>query len=610
MLLAAVFTAFLAPLALTPHLLFYYDITPKIAFLLLGAAIALALTFKEFDSLRAFCGTPYGRLYAAATGAAIALAGIATLFSAYPRLAWNGATWRRLGGLTECAMLIASLWIAATALRAAKRMAWLLRAMCAAGLLSALYGITQYFGWDPLLPKAGYEAGEGIYRIVRPPGTLGHSDYFAAFLLWPIFIGSGLWRNERVAVFRMLGAAAAATGAIAILLSGSRGAVLGLIAGVVVLAAVLRPSVRAMATAVALSAVALGGFYVSPAGDRMRARVHWIGEDRVGGARPLLWRDSLKMAAARPLTGFGLDSFVAEFPHYQSEQLAREYPDFYHESPHNIFLDVLTAEGVPGLLLLVGIVAAGLSGAVLSGARSPLLPGLVASLIAHQFIVFIAPTAFYFYMGAGLLAGSGLSRSGPAPIPAWWKPATLAAGLAAAAFLSVMTYRMVAADASLATVQRRLDANDPRGAAEAYRKALDWSGPDATADLYFSRRWAAAAASASDTMSKLYFGQIAAGAASLATKSPEQLQNAWYNLAVLEASSNNAPAVEYGLRASIAAAPVWYKPHWSLARLLASEGRLPEAEAEARRALYLDGEKDTEVVSTMHEILGSRDARP
>ncbi len=363
MLLAAALTAFFAPLALTPHLLFYYDITPKIAFLLLGAAIALALTFKELDSLRAFCGTPYGGLYAAATGAGIALAGIATLLSAHPGLAWNGSTWRRMGGLTECATFIAALWIAACALRSTERMAWLLRAICAAGLLSALYGIAQYFGWDPFLPKAGYEAGEGVYRIVRPPGTLGHSDYFAAFLLWPVFLGIGLWRDERDSAFRILGASTAATGSIAILLSGSRGAVLGLIAGVFVLAAVLRPSMRAAAAAVALAAVALGGFYLSPAGERMRARAHWIGEDRVGGARPLLWRDSLKMAAAKPLTGFGLDTFIAEFPHYQSEELAREYPDFYHESPHNIFLDALTAEGVPGLLILVSIVAAGLSAA-------------------------------------------------------------------------------------------------------------------------------------------------------------------------------------------------------------------------------------------------------
>jgi hypothetical protein len=173
-----------------------------------------------------------------------------------------------------------------------------------------------------------------------------------------------------------------------------------------------------------------------------------------------------------------------------------------------------------------------------------------------------------------------------------------------------MAYRLTAADLALAQVQRRLDANDARGAAEAYRQALNRSAGGVTADLDLSRRWAAVAMHASDTMSKLYYGQVATGVASLATKSPEQQQNAWYNLAIFEASANDARAVEYSLRAAISAAPVWYKPHWALARLLAKEDRLQEAEPEARRALYLDGGKDAEVVSTVNEILSSAAPRP
>ena len=283
--------------------------------------------------------------------------------------------------------------------------------MCAAGLLTSLYGIAQYFGWDPLLPKAGYEAGEGIFRIVRPPGTLGHSDYFAAFLLWPVFAGIGLLREERIASGRILGAAAAATGMIAILLSGSRGAWLALIAGLCVLAAMLRPRLRAVAKAAALAALALGAFYLSPAGERLRARVHWIGEDRAGGARPLLWRDSLRMATAKPLTGFGLDTFVAEFPHYQSEDLARaSIRTSLTNRRTTYFWTRSRRRACPGLLLLVCVTLAGVAGGWRSRPQnSPrnsmlavaLLPGFVASLVAHQFVVFTAPTAFYFYLVAG-----------------------------------------------------------------------------------------------------------------------------------------------------------------------------------------------------------------
>jgi O-antigen ligase len=620
--LAALAAVFFAPLILTPHLLFYFDITPKVVLLLLAAAVAFAFCSQQLDSFAALWGTRPGRWYCLGAGAAVALAGITTALSSHRALAWGGASWRRLGAVTEFALIFAATAIAAYVLRDRARLIWLLRCVCAAGSITAVYGIVQYFGWDPFLPRAGYEAGEGIFQIVRPPGTLGHSDYFGAFLLWPIFAGIGLLRADS-RLGRALGVFACASGAAAIVLSGSRGSILALLAGLCALAALLRPNLRAVAAAGMVAAVALAGFYFSPAGERLRARAHWIGEDRAGGARPLLWRDTLRMAAAKPLTGFGLDTFEAEFPHYQSETLARTYPDFYHESPHNIFLDALTAEGLFGLLALAGIVAAAILGGLRARQKDPLLavallPAFAATLVAHQFIVFTAPTAFYFFMGAALLSASGsrVTARGPntpiAPvhIAPVWRWTALAAGVTIAGLLCMAAYHLAAGDASLATVQRRLDANDPRGAAEAYRMAVARIGPDAPANLYFSRRWAAVASQTQDTISRIYYGQIAAGAASLATKSPEQPQNAWFNLAALGAEARDVRTMETALRSSIAAAPVWYKPHWALARLLAAEGRLREAEPEARRAEYLNAGKDAEVASTLSGIPGSAGSGP
>lgn len=607
--LAAVAAVLLAPLALAPHLLFYFDITPKVALLLLSAAIALVFASQHLDSWAAFVGTRYGRWFAGAAAAMMVLAGVAAAASPVRALAWSGSSWRRMGALNESAILFAALALAAYAAGSQARLVWVMRAICVAGWAAALYGIAQYFGWDPFLPRAGYEAGEGIYRIVRPPGTLGHSDYFAAFLLWPVFAGVWLWREDSLRG-KALGIAAALAGSIAIILSGSRGAALALAAGACVLAALDRPRWRVVATAGAAAALILAGFYFSPAGERLRARVHWIGEDPAGGARPLLWRDTLRMAATRPWIGFGPDTFEAEFPRHQSEALARQYPDFHHESPHNIFLDALESEGVPGLLLLAGMIAAAIAGGFRARGYAPLLAAFLASVVAHQFIVFTAMTAFSFFLGAALLAGAGARVSSTFSPPLKLRRVVLAAGAAAAALLCAAAYRFTAADASLATVQRRLDANDPRGAAEAYRKAVALNGPDVTANIYFSRRWTSVTAQTHDTASRLYYGQIAAGAASLATKSPEQPQNAWYNLAALGALTNDARTVEFALRSAISAEPVWYKPHWSLARLLAAEGRHGEAEEEARAAIYLDGGKDPEVASTLSQIAGSARSGP
>ena len=630
MLTAALAIPFLVPLILAPHLLVYYDITPKVAVLLIGAGVLLAFTSFKLDSLRAFTGTPQGRWYTIACSGSAAMTLLTTATAIHPSLAWSGSNWRRYGALTECAAILAAFLIAAYSAGKPIRVRYLARATCLSGLIASLYGIAQYFGWDPILPVSGYEAGEGVFRIVRPPGPMGHADYFAAFLLWPVFMGIGLAREEQI-LWRVFGACSAVCSALAIVMTGSRGAFLALAAGIFILAwrfpvtqsttqpgAAVRSRARlgAFAAAAAATGIALAVLYVSPAGERLRARAHWISEERTGGARLLLWTDSLVMASKRPVRGYGPENFVAEFPRFQSVKLAQAYPDFYHESPHNVFLDALTAQGLGGLLALAGVAAIGAI-AGLAGAGPYLFAAFAATVVAHQFIVFTAPTAFYFYLGAGLLAGStrrneaeayegsasGTGRRGPKPTRRK-RAATL--GLGVAIFLIAAGFRLAIADHALAIVDRRLDAGDPRGAAEAYRIALRHSGAGVSADLHFSRRWAAVAAQFPDAPSRLYYSQIAAGAATLAAHSPEQQQNAWYNLAVLTASRNDPAGIEYALRSAISLGPNWYKPHWALARLLASEERAAEARDEAALALKLNAQKDAEVAETLAPLTGSR----
>ncbi len=597
MQLAAIAIPFLLAVAFAPHVSFYYDVTPKVVVLFAGAAAALLLAFFRLDFAARLAGTKPGRWFMAAAGASVLISIAAAPLAVHPALAWNGSNWRRYGSLTECAAIAAAVLIAVHAAGRADRRRLIQRAICSAGLLTSLYGIAQYSGWDPLLPHSAYEAGEGWFRIVRPPSTLGHADYFAAFLLWPVLIGFSAPREEPQRGWKLLARASSAAGMAAILLSGSRGALLALLLGLSVVGALLRPRLRSLAAGVAAAVVAVALFYFSPAGERLRARLHWIGEDRAGGARLLLWRDTLRMAATRPIAGFGPDNFVAEFPRFQSVDLAQSYPDFFQESPHNMLLDALAAEGVPGLLALLAVIAAALAGGLRAApASAGWLAGFSATLVAHQFVVFTAPTAFYFYLGAGLLAGLG-ARPGK-PLPGW--SALRWAALPPALLFAALGWRLLAADAALARVQHRLDAGDPRGAAQAYRSALKRaSSAGVTADLYFSRRWAGLALKTSDIPSRLYYSQIAAGAASLAARTPEQQQNGYYNLAMFLASAQDSAGVERALRGAIQAAPNWYKPHWALARLLANTGRTEESAEHARAALKLNAGKDPEVAQTL-----------
>jgi tetratricopeptide (TPR) repeat protein len=337
--------------------------------------------------------------------------------------------------------------------------------------------------------------------------------------------------------------------------------------------------------------------------------VHWSAEDAWGGARLMLWRDSLSMAVHRPWAGFGPETFSTYFPAFQSLELARAYPDFYHESPHNAFLDALTAQGIGGLLALLALTSFGFYAvSKLDRERAaPLAAGWAGLLVCHQFVVFVVPTAAYFYLWLAMLAGSAITLETAVPLPrprrAWvahWT-AYLAAA-AAGLLLSVYAIRLAVADEALASAHRAIAAGHAQEAAQAYQTVLAWQPKGPGPDLSYSRGMAELAAHIAQPNSRrLAWGQaIAAGrrAASFA----EDRHNAYYNVAALLAAQDDSAGAEQALRSAIAAAPNWYKPHWTLARLLALTGRDAEALVEAQAAVERGGARHEEVLETLHQL--------
>jgi len=171
------------PLALVPGLFFYYDVTPKAGILLAAAAILLLSTVWKPKTSVVFWTSRFGRWNAILTAAFILLTVVAAANSPSVSLAWNGSNWRRWGAVEQIATVVCALLVASIARSAPASRLVILRALCGAGVVAAVYGILQYFGVDPLLSASTYVVGEGSYQIVRPPGPLGHSDYFAVFLL-------------------------------------------------------------------------------------------------------------------------------------------------------------------------------------------------------------------------------------------------------------------------------------------------------------------------------------------------------------------------------------------------------------------------------------------
>ena len=199
-------TLVLSALVVTPGLFFFYDVTPKIVVLLLGCSVAVALAGRWVPGLRRLNSCTVGRMFVACLALQTVSVVFSTMFSVDPNLSVTGSNWRRLGLVVELVLVAWTAVLAGFAAADGRRVLTLLRAMCLAGLVGALYGISQYFGFDPLLPAGQYHVGEGEWTIVRTPGSLGHAGYFAVFLLHGAFAGAALAVLDSERTWRAVGA--------------------------------------------------------------------------------------------------------------------------------------------------------------------------------------------------------------------------------------------------------------------------------------------------------------------------------------------------------------------------------------------------------------------
>lgn len=608
-LLAAIVV--LVPLALAPGLALSYDVTPKVVLLVGGAALALPWRRTDWEALEALMATAPGKWLVRLSVASALWLAIATAVSADPALSLTGSAWRRFGLASHSGLIALACMAAAHLGRRPAGVVLLLRSIAAVGLAVAAYGIAQYFGWDPLLPPESYHVGEGERRIVRPPATLGYASYAATYYLHVAFSGLALWRADARRVWRALGAVAGTAAVAAIALSGTRAALIGLAGGGALLVWRDRPSRRRLALMLAAALLLFAALLLSPAGQKLRARLLWAIEEPLGGARRWLWADSVRMGLARPGTGWGPETFLVAFPRFQSVELARAYPDFHHESPHNMFLDALTQCGLPGLVMLAAFGALGWRCA--RSKDSPLAAVLGASLVAatvsQQFSVFIVPTALYFYLTIAALVALAA-----APPPAEGSIRSGVAWVALSVFLAggLLLYAipLAVSDFHLGETKRLLAGGRIREAMAAYERARRWQPPGVSADLWYSRALAEAAGRTPELAVRLEAAARAAEAARRAPLHTEDRANAFYNLAAFSAAANDFEATVRHLREAIQAAPHWFKPHWMLARVLALAGRWEQAEAEAARAVELDGGQHPEVAATLHEIRVRRPRGP
>ncbi|HVY92856.1 MAG TPA: hypothetical protein VHA14_08905, partial [Bryobacteraceae bacterium] len=287
-----ILTAAAVPLAITPGLLFHFDIAPKIILLAIAAAVGLARIRSFPGEITGLWARREGRWLILLAAAQVVWFAVTALTSTRPWFSMYGSGWRRLGLVEVAGILVIAVLAAARLVARPASARTVLRMAVIAGFAASFYGICEYFGFDPLQPVAAYQAHAGNSVIVRPPGTMGHADYFGWWLAIEFFCAIALSRIEN-GVRKYLASHAAATILSAIVLTGTRAAILAVVCGFAGIIAIQPSRFRLRARTIGIAGATcffFAAFYLSPAGTLLRARVVWSGDEPLGGARPLLWR--------------------------------------------------------------------------------------------------------------------------------------------------------------------------------------------------------------------------------------------------------------------------------------------------------------------------------
>jgi O-antigen ligase len=324
---------------------------PKLA--ALWALLAVALLALAADVL--FTGrTP--RL-AGAVAADVAVAAFVLLEVA----AWAAATDREQSLYGErlqyqgllTALLYAMFYaLARLSLGDPVRLRLLAVAAVAGGTLVAGYALVQRAGLDPVW--------EGFLPGGRVFSSIGQSNALAAYLVLVLPLAAALALAGTPG--RLAAAAALAAMLAALVLTLSRGGLLGLLTAGAVLAVAFRRELRMHRRAVAAVAatVLVAALAVAALVPPVRGRIE-LGGESFAFHRDA-WRVAAHVAADHPLLGTGQETFPDVFPRYSHEVLpphrAAVLDAFRVESPHNVYLGIAAGAGLPALAAYLALIAA------------------------------------------------------------------------------------------------------------------------------------------------------------------------------------------------------------------------------------------------------------
>ncbi|NQU10418.1 O-antigen ligase family protein, partial [bacterium] len=196
------------------------------------------------------------------------------------------------------------------------------------------------WGW---IAAAGLVAVNGLGRLGHEPeflSVIGNRNLLGAYLASGICLGTGLAvHRDTSRSLRWLALGAAVLLVVALWFCGSRGAWLGLLAGLAAFGVLSLPCGRlALSLVLVLVLVLVSGLLPW-------TRAHLARQWRAD-VRPVIWAGTIRMVEDRPLLGHGLGSYLLVYPQYRlPTYFARPKAAPVTDHAHNEFLETAAEQG-------------------------------------------------------------------------------------------------------------------------------------------------------------------------------------------------------------------------------------------------------------------------
>lgn len=236
--------------------------------------------------------------------------------------------------------------------------------------LGLIVGFRTRLWWQMLLGASlaisMYAAGDLIIDVLNtaptapfPPSVAGNVTFLAAYLIFHIFFVMWLLTQTRIAAVKGFLILLIVFLSLAVVATGVRGALLGLVVGIGLCFVVLawkRPRIRVLLIgAVVIGLLAFGMLLANKnsAIFSKSAIVQNITDFSLGPtihARLAMWKMALAGFQERPLLGWGRENFPLVFNiHFDDSFEALKLGESWEDRAHNIFFDELINAGLLGL---------------------------------------------------------------------------------------------------------------------------------------------------------------------------------------------------------------------------------------------------------------------